>query len=330
MTSPGRLATCFTFGLLLTASAQASDIACKTTLRPSIARCDDPLAAGEACERVRDRHPTAATLICDYAMLRSKHEYIHAEQQQLLSAGAIEPDDVAAWRRRRDACTSVACLDSVFASWREHKSQTPIPRAAEPRPRAPDAPMRDVSKSKPAAVRPMAEIRRPPPVPKMASRATQPAPPRPAPPLAPQPPLELVLPAEIREHPAYPVAMDQPSPDPAPPPAAQPPPEAVVDTEIREPPVDPVGMDRPTPVPAPLWTPIYPVEAPQPDGWKFLGALAWLGMCGAVFIWWPRRMPGEWLPGTSRLRERARTATWSVLVSAGLVLNSILLLYILT
>ncbi|WP_230626118.1 hypothetical protein [Cupriavidus necator] len=281
----GHVAACITISLLLTASAQASDIACKNALRQPAVRCDDPLATGNACRRA-DTQPTAATLICDYAMLHSKHEYIHAEQQRLLRAGVIEQDDVAAWRRRRDACTSVACLDSVFASWRAHKSHKPITRAAGPQPKAPDAPMRNVSKNM-----------QPPAAPKMmAPPATRLATPLPA---------------------------SQPAPQPPPPP--------VVDTELRQYRAHPVVTDRISPDPVPMRTSTHPAQAPRPRGWESLGTLAWLGVCGAGFACWSRKMRGEWLPGATRLRERTRNAPPIVLaVAALLVLNGILLLCILT
>ncbi|KUE88254.1 hypothetical protein ASL20_14110 [Cupriavidus necator] len=163
----GRLAACIAFGLLLAASAQASDIACKTTLRPS--RCDDPLAAGTSCLH---SVPHAADLICDHAMLHREHERIHADQQRRLRAGAIQGSDIAAWRERRDACTSVACLDGVFASWRRQPGKKP-PRAAAPQPTPPAARAREVSRNKQAAVR--VEASRPAVAPASATPATQPA-----------------------------------------------------------------------------------------------------------------------------------------------------------
>ncbi|QQX84445.1 hypothetical protein JJQ59_00200 [Cupriavidus necator] len=141
-----RLAACIAFGLLLAASAQASDIACKTTLRRS--RCDDPLAAGTSCLQ---SVPHAADLICDHAMLQREHERIHADQQRRLRAGAIHRSDIAAWRERRDACTSVTCLDRVFASWRRQPDKKP-PQAAAPQPTPPAARAREAPKNKQAAV----------------------------------------------------------------------------------------------------------------------------------------------------------------------------------
>ncbi|WP_316152133.1 hypothetical protein [Cupriavidus sp. BIC8F] len=143
----GRLAACIALGPLLAASAQASDIACKTTLRPS--RCDDPLAAGTSCLQ---SVPQAAHLICDHAMLQREHERIHADQQRQLRAGAIHRSDIAAWRERRDACTSVTCLDRVFASWRRQPGKKP-PQAAAPQPTPPAARAREASRNKQAAVR---------------------------------------------------------------------------------------------------------------------------------------------------------------------------------
>ncbi|GLC97452.1 hypothetical protein Tamer19_68610 [Cupriavidus sp. TA19] len=196
---PGPLVACISINLLLTAGAQASDIACKNTLRSPAARCDDLYASPSPCRE--NRQANAATLICDYAMLYRNHERIHAQQQRLLRTGVIAQDDIAAWRRRRDACTSVACLDSVFASWQPHRNRKPAPRASAPQPNAPEAPVRNIAKNGPQAAPKMA------PQPTLASR------PQPAPPvLVPQP-----APAHEAESGSLddrlpPVAIDRPRP----------------------------------------------------------------------------------------------------------------------
>ncbi|MEM5430597.1 hypothetical protein [Cupriavidus oxalaticus] len=196
---PAHLAACISLNLLLTAGAHASDIACKKALRLPAARCDDLFASGSPCRE--NRQPSAATLICDYAMLYRNHERIHAQQQRLLRAGVIEQDDVIAWRRRRDACTSVACLDSVFASWRPHSIRKPAPRAIAPQPSGPEAPVHSIAKKEPQAA------------PRMAPQPTQPSRPQPAPPvIAPQPPPEPVAEAEIVEDRLPSVAIDRPTP----------------------------------------------------------------------------------------------------------------------
>ncbi|MFJ4294294.1 hypothetical protein ACIP1U_31730 [Cupriavidus sp. NPDC089707] len=196
---PAHLAACISINLLLTAGAQASDIRCKNALRQPAARCDDLFASGSPCRE--NRQPSAATLICDYAMLYRNHERIHAQQRRLLRAGVIGQDDVIAWRRRRDACTSVACLDSVFASWRPHSSRKPAPRPIAPQPNGPEAPVYNIAKNEPQAA------------PKMAPQLARASQPQPAPPvIAPQPPPGTVAESEIDEDRLTRVAIDRPPP----------------------------------------------------------------------------------------------------------------------
>ncbi|MCY1218241.1 hypothetical protein D9M68_344940 [compost metagenome] len=150
---PARLAACIAFGLLLTAGAQASDIACSLTLRQQGARCDDPMFAGAGCRPSPKRPASAAALICEYALLHVQHQRIDAEQKRLLRTGAIQQEDVAAWRRRRDACTTVSCLDRVFAGWRASVRPRPAEKmAAPPRvPEPPELPVRELAKKAPIA-----------------------------------------------------------------------------------------------------------------------------------------------------------------------------------
>jgi hypothetical protein len=43
---------------------------------------------------------------------------IFADQQRLLREQKITDADVAAFRKQRDACTSLECLDVVFSRWK--------------------------------------------------------------------------------------------------------------------------------------------------------------------------------------------------------------------
>ncbi|SDC19308.1 hypothetical protein SAMN05216345_101872 [Cupriavidus sp. YR651] len=113
----GRLAPLIVLGLFVGASAQASDISCKSSLHSTTVRCDDSIAGGPLCARHADRRPPAERLICDYAMLNVAYERIYADQRHMLNAGKIRPSEVLAWRRKRDACTTVKCVDQVFADW---------------------------------------------------------------------------------------------------------------------------------------------------------------------------------------------------------------------
>ncbi|MGO4303170.1 hypothetical protein [Cupriavidus sp. RAF12] len=113
----GRLAPLIVLGLFVGASAQASDISCKSSLHSTTVRCDDSIAGGPLCARHADKRPSAERLICDYAMLNMTYERIYADQRHMLNAGKIRPSEVLAWRRKRDACTTVKCVDQVFADW---------------------------------------------------------------------------------------------------------------------------------------------------------------------------------------------------------------------
>lgn len=112
----GRLAVLVSLALFSAHSAQASDIACKATRQPH---------AG-------DPRPHAANLICDYALLSIGYDRIYAEQQRLLRVGAIRKADIVAWRRKRDACGTVRCLDGVFAQWHAYAARKTSMRASVP------------------------------------------------------------------------------------------------------------------------------------------------------------------------------------------------------
>jgi uncharacterized protein len=103
-----------TFLLALSAfgptAAFASDIQCTSTRQPA--------------ERV----------ICDHAILDNEYNDIYTQQQSLLKAGKLSAGEVAAWKRSRNACTDVHCIDGVFAQWKS------MAKAAESRTHVAPAP----------------------------------------------------------------------------------------------------------------------------------------------------------------------------------------------
>lgn len=305
---PCRKAAGIAFGLLLTANAQASDIVCNASLRPSVTHCDDPLAASASCHHSASH---AANLICDYAMLQREYERIHADQRRQLRAGAIDEDDIAAWRKRRDACTSVPCLDRVFASWRRHPGKKPPSLAAAPQPSPPEAPAQDMSRNRQSALTIRGEASRLPAARPTVARPTAAQSPA-ARPAAPQP-------AVAQSAAAQPPAAQPPAP-PSSPPLAEP--------GIRQ---HPVVIERIASAPPPQQTSMHPMREPQRRGWGSLGTLAWLSMCSAGVACWSRRMRGEWLPGITRLRERAHKVLPIAWLVGGLfALNGVLLIFALT
>ncbi|GAB7548837.1 hypothetical protein [Cupriavidus sp. 8B] len=105
----GHLAVLLALSLFVIRGAEASDIVCKTTHHAS------PTQA--------QKRPHAARLICDYTLLSISYERIYADQQRLLRSGAIRQADILAWRKKRDACGSVRCLDGVFAQWPQYEAR---------------------------------------------------------------------------------------------------------------------------------------------------------------------------------------------------------------
>lgn len=110
--------------------AWASDIACPTTFR---GRCDVSAPAGTACQDTARIHPHGRQLICEYAMLHESYEAIYADQQRGRHAGTVSRAELDAWRRKRDACTTVRCLDQLFANWHSGR-RGPALRDAPARP----------------------------------------------------------------------------------------------------------------------------------------------------------------------------------------------------
>lgn len=62
-------------------------------------------------------------MICDHALLAMGHERIYAAQQRLLRSGSISEADIVAWRKKRDSCESISCLDKLFAEWQQQAAQ---------------------------------------------------------------------------------------------------------------------------------------------------------------------------------------------------------------
>jgi len=126
-----RLTILVALGLCSTEGAQASDIVCKAARRGASASCEDTVAGGQRCaKQTGNRRPTADSLICDYALLSIGYDRIYAEQQRLLRHGAIRQADIVAWRKKRDACDSVSCMDDVFAQWHRYAAQRKSTRVA--------------------------------------------------------------------------------------------------------------------------------------------------------------------------------------------------------
>ncbi|SOY63020.1 conserved exported hypothetical protein [Cupriavidus taiwanensis] len=92
-------------GLLSLGTARATDIDCDPSARPAAAT-------------------PAQRLICESALFSMGYQRIYADQQRLLSAGAITDADIAAFRNKRDRCDTAACLDAVFREWRASAPQT--------------------------------------------------------------------------------------------------------------------------------------------------------------------------------------------------------------
>lgn len=111
----GHLAFLIVLALWAVDVTWASDIACPHAYRP---RCDVSAPAGTSCADPPRQRARGSQLICDYAMLHESYEGIYADQQRRRYAGTLRKGDLDAWRRKRDACTSVRCLDQLFADWR--------------------------------------------------------------------------------------------------------------------------------------------------------------------------------------------------------------------
>lgn len=144
------LPLCCAWLLAASGAARASDIVCPQIYQPHEVRCDVSIADSAACARTGrgfarfDGRPSGQRLICEYAMLNEGYQGIFADQQRRLRAGTLRMNDVQAWRRKRDACTTVRCVDAVFAEWRRKPRTMTIP----------DARLAKAPESKPVQARP--------------------------------------------------------------------------------------------------------------------------------------------------------------------------------
>jgi len=91
-------------GLLAFGNAHATDIDCD----PSV---------------VSARPVPAHRMICESALFSMGYQRIFADQQRQLKAGSITESEIAAFRKKRDACDSAACLDTVFREWKAFAAQ---------------------------------------------------------------------------------------------------------------------------------------------------------------------------------------------------------------
>lgn len=120
----GRLALLLALVLVAADGAWASDIACPHGYQaPVTVRCDASIANHAACTRRADPQARGQLLICEYAMLHRTYQGIYADQERRVRAGTLARADVQAWRRKRDACATVICVDEVFAEWRRLPGQ---------------------------------------------------------------------------------------------------------------------------------------------------------------------------------------------------------------
>lgn len=108
------LALFFVMAVALVGEASASDLSCPQTYRQ---RCDVSALTGGSCTEPARQHQRGSQMICEYAMLHESYERIYADQQRRRYAGTLSQRDLDAWRRKRDACTTVRCLDQLFADW---------------------------------------------------------------------------------------------------------------------------------------------------------------------------------------------------------------------
>ncbi|WP_454764626.1 hypothetical protein [Cupriavidus campinensis] len=133
-----RHAALMAWGLAAAAGAHGSDIACQPTPPTAAWRCDDSISASPHCRSSSDRRPPGQRMICDYAMLNRGYALIHDDQRRLLRDGRVRMADVQTWRNKRDACTTVPCLDAVFAEWWRNRPDRPS--ASKPAPAPAQAP----------------------------------------------------------------------------------------------------------------------------------------------------------------------------------------------
>jgi len=186
----GRLAILLALGLAAATGARASEIACPPNYQASTVRCVD--GSSRYCARPLDRNAPGERLICEYAMLNVAYQDIYVEQQRRLRAGTLQMSDLMAWRRKRNACETVKCVDAVFAEWRRMAQNRPPVHAPLPLPRTVAAP-----ESRPAHAVPAPAAPPPPPLLADTSPPMRPDPP-PAVPVKAEPVLLSASPTPVR------------------------------------------------------------------------------------------------------------------------------------
>ncbi|MEK7318055.1 MAG: hypothetical protein AAB280_03120 [Pseudomonadota bacterium] len=91
-------------GLLAFGNAHATDIDCDPSVVPA-------------------RPVPAHRMICESALFSMGYQRIFADQQRQLKTGSITEQEIAAFRKKRDACDSAACLDAVLREWKAFAAQ---------------------------------------------------------------------------------------------------------------------------------------------------------------------------------------------------------------
>lgn len=98
--------------LLAPDAALASDIACQAPVGGTSTRCEGSFGSATRC--AQGPIPRRQHLVCEYTMLGLEYQRVYQSQQGMLRDGLMTNAELAAWRARRDACTSVSCLDGLF------------------------------------------------------------------------------------------------------------------------------------------------------------------------------------------------------------------------
>lgn len=95
-------------------------IVCAILTSPACAQAQPQQGIDIDCDPAQAASATpAARLICDHALLSMGYRRIFADQQRLLREQKISDADIASFRKQRDACTSLDCLDATFSAWKQ-------------------------------------------------------------------------------------------------------------------------------------------------------------------------------------------------------------------
>jgi uncharacterized protein len=72
-------------------------------------------------------------IICEYPIINSQYEKLYKQQEDLINGGRIQQDTVESWKSKRNLCTDVTCMDSIFAEWKMIVTSTAGPTADQER-----------------------------------------------------------------------------------------------------------------------------------------------------------------------------------------------------